>query len=613
MIAPDDVAPAMLAAGLPLLAAALLGTERPLARALILLPAIGWTAAWMLWRWTTPLPEGGLAQAAWGAAFLVAETLFLASLLPLALALLRHRDRGDAAARPVPHDLRDAPVDVFILAGAETLETLERSILCATSIAHRDLRVWVLEEGAREELAALAVSLGALHLPGEPGRQGAAALVNAALAHALARGRRPGFVLQLDGDIAAHRALLRRGLPLMAEATTGVVQLAPHVFSPDPVQAGLLAAQAWPDAQRFVFDTLMPAQDAWGVALCRGRATLWRAEALLDAGGLVEDTPLPELATGLALRGRGWRGAMLARRLAIGRAPDTLDAFVAERRRWFDGLRRALVQPGVPAAQRLAVAAWLTQRWAGAAARLMALAAPPLFWLFGLQALPAGAEAHLLPAATALVLGFGLVSGWRLAPVLTGTTQLLGLLPGLARAVWPWPVGAQPAALAACAAFALPTAAGLAAHGAAGTAGEAYPLHMAWSLLNLLLLACVTTCCTQPPRPRAEERFATDEPVRIVGHDGTVQPARLTEIATRGARVEARGKVPAHGLLLLDGLDLRFGTVRRLRGGAALRLTPDPAQRRELILRHYTGDYLNQPREPALLPAFRGGLRRLFG
>jgi cellulose synthase (UDP-forming) len=612
-MAPDDLAPAMLAAGLPLLAAALLGTDRPLARALILLPAIGWTAAWMAWRWTTPLTEGGLAQAAWGAAFLVAETLFLTSLLPLALVLLRQRDRSDASARPVPHALRDAPVDVFILAGDETLETLERSILCATAIAHRDLRVWVLEAGAREELAALALSLGALHLPGEPGRGDAAALVNAALAHALARGRRPGFVLLLDGDIAAHRALLRRSLPLMAEETTGVVQISPRVFSPDPVQAGLLAAQGWPDAQRFVLDTLMPAQDAWGVALCRGRATLWRAEALLDAGGMVEDTPVPELATGLALRGRGWQTAMLARPLAIGRAPDTLDAFVEERRRWSDSLRRALVQPRVPGAQRLAVAAWLLQRFAGGVARIAMLAAPALFWLFGLQALPTGAEVALLPAAVALVLGFGLVSGWRLAPILTGTTRLLALLPGLVRPAWPWPLGAQQAALAACAAFALPTAAGLAAHGAAGTAGDAYPLHMAWSLLNLLLLACVATCCTQPPRPRAEERFATDEPVRVVGHDGTTQPARLTEIATRGARIEARGPVPAHGMLLLDGLSLRFGTVRRLRDGAALRLTPDPAQRREMILRLYTGGYLNQPREPALLPAFRGGLRRLFG
>jgi hypothetical protein len=243
----------------------------------------------------------------------------------------------------------------------------------------------------------------------------------------------------------------------------------------------------------------------------------------------------------------------------------------------------------------------------------MMLAAPPLFWLFGLQALPADAELLLLPAAAALVLGFGLASGWRLAPVLTGTTQLLALLPGVVRAASPRPLGAQQAALIACAAFALPTAAGLAVHGAGGTAGEAYPLHMAWSLLNLLLLACVATCCTQPPRPRGEERFATDEPVRIVGHDGRMQPARLTEIATRGARIEARGEVPAHGTLLLDGFGLRFGTVRRLPGGAALRLTPDPAQRRELILRLYTGGYLNQPREPALLPAFRGGLRRLFG
>ncbi len=597
MILPEHWAAPLLAAGLPLLVAALLGTDRPLARALILLPAIGWTARYLQWRWTAPGPPPGAAQAAWAAAFLAVETAFLAGTALLTALLLRHRERGPAAERPVPHRLRDAPVDVFVLAGTETLETLERTILCATRIAHRDLRVWVLEDGAREELAALALSLGALHLPAEPGRRGSAGLVNAALAHALARGRRPHFVLLLDGDVAAHRILLRRTLPLMTEDDTGVVQVAPHVFSPDPVQTGLLAAQAWPDAQRFVLDTLMPALDARDMALCCGRATLWRVEALLDAGGLVEGTPAPELATGLRLRGLGWRTAFLARRLAAGRAPETLDAFVTARRLWREGLRHALLQPGVPAAQRAAVAAWLLHGGISAVARLAMLAAPALFWWAGLESLPTDAPAQLLPAALALVVGFGLVSRWRLAPLLTGTTQLLDLLPSLGRAAAWWPAGAQGAALLASAAIALPTASGLAWHAIQGSAGEGYALHMAWSLFDLLLLACVATCCTQPPLRRAEERFATDEPVLLVSPDGARQTARLTEIATRGARVEVRGRVPAYGVLLLDGLSLRFGTVRHLPGGAALRLTADGPQRRALILRLYTGDYANQPRE----------------
>jgi len=639
-------APALVALGLPLLVVALLGPEARLSRHVCCGLGLFFTARYMLWRWGAPLPEGGAFQTAWAWSFLVAESLAaLSSALVLAF-LLRHRDRSPEASAAAPPALRDAPVDVFLCTYNEGPEILERSILCATRIAHRDLRVWVLDDGARDWVRDLAAELGAHYVRRVKGRHAKAGNVNNGLAHALNTGRRPEFVLLLDADFSAHRNILRRTLPLFREADIGIVQTPQHFFNPDPLQAGLLSAKTLPDEQRFFFNHILPAKDAWGAAFCCGTSAVLRVEALLEIGGMAVETVTEDMLTSFKLEEHGWRTIFLNEQLSSGLAPEGLSEYVGQRARWCLGAIQQLhTRWSFAGAARMSLVNRIScldtaLYWISTfVARLMLLAAPILFWWFGVTSF-AASEAELLywlaPHALASMVGLGLLSRGRLVPLLSDVSQLLITFPVLATVartlVRPFgqPFRVTPkglssttttihwAMLAPFAAMAVLTAGGMLLQlspWSAGRAADGTALNILWSLLNLLLLAVVIATCVELPRPRQEERFATNEPAEILLVDGTHLPARLRDLSTRGGLVDTAGALASRGELLLDGGALRipFELVRVTRGGLALRFLAGTALRRALILRLYTGAYRNEVAEAKLVPVMRGMLRRVLG
>src|SRR5260370_8022205 len=109
------------------------------------------------WRITETVPEGqSPLQQFWAWTFLAFEMATILSSALTQFFMSRHRDRtADANARQ-DSPLLDAPVDVFIATYNEPYNVLERTIVGALAIRHKDLRVWVLDDGARDWVRKLA-------------------------------------------------------------------------------------------------------------------------------------------------------------------------------------------------------------------------------------------------------------------------------------------------------------------------------------------------------------------------------------------------------------------------------------------------------------------------
>ena len=231
----SELWPIIIAGALPYLVFALLGQRSATARVISALLCVLFTSRYLWWRWTYSLPTDQAAwQQAWAWIFLFFETMSNVSCMLICIFMSRTRSRSAVVdARPRSAMLR-APVDVFIATYNEEQDILERTITGAVAIDHPDLRVWVLDDGARPWVRELAYSLGAHYTFRVKGRHAKAGNVNHGLAVACATGRRPEFVLLLDADFVPSARILRRTLPLFEEADVGIVQTPAALFQCRP-------------------------------------------------------------------------------------------------------------------------------------------------------------------------------------------------------------------------------------------------------------------------------------------------------------------------------------------------------------------------------------------
>src|SRR5471030_1445630 len=187
---------------------------------------------------------------------------------------------------------------------------------------------------------------------------------------------------------------LTRTTILMEDKTVGVVQTPQHFINPDPIQSNLAAAEVWPDEQRFFFDILMPAKDAWGVAFCCGTSSVIRFSSLMQIGGFPTDSVTEDYLVTRRLKELGYRTVYLNERLTLGLAPEGLKEYITQRSRWCLGFMQIVrgrsgpfsLQSKLTLIDRLSlVDAFMS--WAGVyGTKMFGLVVPWLYLLFGIKA-----------------------------------------------------------------------------------------------------------------------------------------------------------------------------------------------------------------------------------
>jgi cellulose synthase (UDP-forming) len=618
MLALSDYAAAFAA---PLLAAAtvaLLATwgrrEGGVARAaaFALAAFLGWR--YMAWRFTETIPPIGLtldALAGWGFALFEAGTILASSVAFLIMSRSRDRrpeaDRHAGWWRPGP-----APrVDLLIPTYNEEEAILERTIAGAMVLDHPRLRVWVLDDGRRPWLAALCERLGANYLTRADNRHAKAGNINAALSVLRGLEEPPDFVAVLDADFVPHRDFLTRSLALFHDASVGLVQTPQHFFNADPIQHNLGIGRAYPDEQRFFFDHVQPARDAWGIAFCCGTSSVVRWTALEAIGGIPTDSVTEDLLVTLRLRKAGWGTAYLAEPLTEGLAPEGLGEYVTQRARWCLGAMQIMRGPLGPFArnglrwqERLGLLDTLLYWVTTYPFRLACVLVPLPYWYLGVTVVDAPVPqviSYFLPYILATLLVLNWTTRGLVVPVLNDVAQLLGareitraVVQGLTR-----PEG-QPFKVTAkggdrsrtvvqwttirplLIAFALNAFGPLFSLATdvhfARDAGDGTWVILAWTIYNLVVLGAAMAVCVERPRVSHETRH---EPLSVRlrlsgGHD---LHGAVTALDAETAELAAPDCPPAGTLVELElpGLGWVAAEVARSdeRGAClALRLTP---------------------------------------
>lgn len=241
----------------------------------------------------------------------------------------RPRRRGTALVRT-----DKVTVDVFIPTYNEPVEIVEPVVAAAARLTGARVRVMVLDDGNRDEMAALARRHGVGYLRRSVHSGAKAGNIN----HAL--GRSDGsFVLVLDCDHVPAPGFLERTLPEFVDPTVAYVQTPQYYANgtaPPGRQPGQLPAAAW-QQQALFFGPIATGKDAHRAMFCCGTNVVFRRAALDDAGGFPENSVTEDFELSIGMHERGWTSAYVPEVLASGLGPEDAASYVSQQNRWARG------------------------------------------------------------------------------------------------------------------------------------------------------------------------------------------------------------------------------------------------------------------------------------
>lgn len=306
----------------------------------------------------------------------------------------------------------DARVDVLIPTYGEPLDVLERTLAAARAMdAPGPVRLWLLDDAQRPEVAELALLAGAHYLARSERSGAKAGNLNHALAQTAAGGAE--LVAVFDADHAPRRGFLTHTLGWFTDPAVGLVQT-PQVYA--NTAAGPLTRAA-AEQQAIFFGPISRGRDGWGATFCCGTNFVARRTALEAVGGFPEDSVTEDIVLSARLSGQGWGLVYDPTPLADGLGPEDPRSYLRQQRRWAVGcldllLRRPGLLRGLPRTTRwqylVATSYWLTG-WT----ILLYLSLPVFRLVFGLPVItdPTGAFAvHFLPYFLIAVVGLGRVT-----------------------------------------------------------------------------------------------------------------------------------------------------------------------------------------------------------
>ncbi len=624
----DSLVPGFLVLGLGWMVLPWLSADSERARAAMVAVMVVLMWRYLLWRWLGTLPPIGLTvDFVVGIIFVVVETLVVIGSTVSLVFLTKHTDRSATvdAYEPLLMGLEKPPlVDVFICTYNEEEAILERTIVGALALDYSRFRVWVLDDGRRPWLADLSVRLGANYLTRSDNAHAKAGNINNGLRHVAGLAEPPDYISILDADFVPAPRLLSRALSLFHEGDVGIVQTPQHFINPDPLQSNLSIARVWPDEQRYFFDVVMAAKDAWGASFCCGTSSVIRFDTLQAIGGFPTESVTEDYLVTLKMKQRGYRTVYLNERLSLGLAPEGLKEYVTQRSRWalgFIQICRGELGPlrrnnGLTLLDRVSLIETFLYWSAAYSFRLLGIVVPILYWLFNVLAVQADVVDTLyyyLPYFVSQIVIMGWMAKGRVMPIMADVTQLLAasqivraVIHGLvkpkghkfqvtakggdrSKRFVQWPI------LRLFLTFLILTLAGVvwAFIFEDGTKlRDSSALCLFWSWYNIVILTIACVVCVEQPRLRASERLAAGETAQI-DVAGQQSVARLIDVSLGGTRIAGAAPAPigARLTVALNGVPLAGSILRTAASDYVVQFDESAEVRAQLIRYVYSGRF----------------------
>lgn len=230
---------------------------------------------------------------------------------------------------PCPANLS---VDVFVTTYKEPFHIIRRTAMAAKAIDYPH-ETWILDDGKRDEVKALAAELGLRYLRRPDNKNAKAGNLNYGLGHSTA-----DFVMSLDADHIVLPHALNMMLGFFANENVALVQTPQDYYNTDAFQYMNSGSTKglWHDQSSY-YNIIEPCGDSINAGTCIGTGVVYRRSAINKIGGIPTDSITEDIHTSLKLQKQGYQIVYINEPVAYGLAEETLAEFYKVRHRWAHG------------------------------------------------------------------------------------------------------------------------------------------------------------------------------------------------------------------------------------------------------------------------------------
>ncbi len=221
---------------------------------------------------------------------------------------------------------REVSVAVFIPCYGEPVEVIQRTAEAAKAIIGRH-QTFILDDGRSDQVRDMAARAGVSYLRRLSSGGAKAGNVN----HALSQIKTDYFCI-FDADFVPSENFLIETAGFFNDANVAFVQT--------PQSYGNLrnfVSRGAGYMQTVFYRFVQPGRNHFNAAFCVGTNVIFRRTAIDDVGGMYTDSKSEDVWTSLMLHERGWRSVYIPEVLAVGDAPDTIEAYTKQQLRWATG------------------------------------------------------------------------------------------------------------------------------------------------------------------------------------------------------------------------------------------------------------------------------------
>lgn len=223
-------------------------------------------------------------------------------------------------------------VDIFICTLNETPDMLSTTISACKNIDYPNFKVYVLDDGRREEIKELTELVGCNYITRQTNKGYKAGNINNALT--LTDGE---IVVIFDADHIPASTFLRETVYNFIDEKVALVQSPQCFCNPDAFQKNLELSSFLSNEQDLFYRVIEPSLNEFDSVFCGGTNILLRRKHLEAVGKFPENTITEDSLLGLKFHAYGYSVVYYNRPIAIGLAASSFEEYIKQRCRWAKG------------------------------------------------------------------------------------------------------------------------------------------------------------------------------------------------------------------------------------------------------------------------------------